>query len=227
MKFFGVSLNTPAPSAKGSRPVPSQLLSGREGALCRWRKELQRFEMLWNDRQVFREGVRGASVYLYSTFLTKYQKYSGISDSEVTSKVNALFPCLEQVEGTKVTERAVNGKPRAYTWSDFQRTLSRESLACPSHKMISELLRITPEESKLTGWPVHGAEVTLSREAKRKMRRQLIRSWFVDDGELPIPVRDLCTRICNHDPRLKCALATVSKDYNNVMNSASKPLFSF
>jgi|GEM_PF-1739486 len=227
MTFFNLSISQKAPSdGKGLVAVPKGL-NPRQGAKARWQKEVERFRTLWKHRGVFREGVRAAAVYLHYTFLRQHKKYSDISDQQVKDEMDSLFKCLEKVDGTKVTDASVKGKSRIYSRSDFDRQLKTESDAIPSHEMISQQLKITEVESRLTGWPEFGSVPELSRDNKQAMRRQLLRSWYVDGGEPAPSCRMIAERISRTDIRLKCAHRTISDDINVVMGPVTEPLCNF
>jgi hypothetical protein len=223
MLLFGVCPpERTRPPARSGRPVPAQL-NPRLGAQARWKKEVERFEKLWKHRRVFREGVRGAAVYLYRKFLNNHKYYSGgLSDEDIKRKMDELFDSLEQFDQSEDTKTVPVTGSRNYSRRQFDTMLAKECNAKPLHTFISERLRITGEESALTGWPAFGEEPKLSCSAKRKMRRDLIRMWFIENDEPVPPYRELADRISNHDPRLKCAFRTVCDDCNEVMGSINR-----
>jgi hypothetical protein len=217
--LFGIATERRSkPTHTSGKPVPDAI----KGAQARWKKEVERFEKLWKHRHLFREGVRGAAVYLYHTFLKYHQRGNkGLSDEEIRRKMDSLFHSLERINPTGSTGTVISGKSRDYSLRDFERQLLTKSDAKPSHNLISELLKITPAESSLTGWPAVGETKKLTCADKRALRRRLIQMWFVEDGELQPTCRQLAERIGKHDPRLTCTFRTALSDYKAVMSSAS------
>ena len=209
--FFGCVKKPDVKSSQTAmRAMPPQL-DPVKGAKARWRKEVERFRKLWNHRGVFKEGVRAAAVYLHLTFLRNHF----VPNDELVSEMNKLFECLERADEAQTS----TGKSRGYSRRQFERQLATKCEAKPSHSMIANLLRITDEESKLTGWPAFGAVPPLNRRDKALMRRQIIRERFVVAGQPSATCREIADWIASNHPELKCVFRTICSDRKAVLVS--------
>lgn len=192
--------------------------AGLAGYAARWLNELKRFRTLWAARETFAEGTRGGAVFLYLKFLRRCQTLLPLSDGEIRDEMESLFLALEQVGGSRPRVRGKGKTSREYSRKEFEAALQRKNTgANPSHAMISQLLRISRNESTLTGWPEWGGLSECEKTAKQKQieRRRLLRLMlFREDGtqkNLP-SLRELQDRIGYLDSELKCAHKTIGSD---------------
>jgi hypothetical protein len=205
LEQFGEFIGVAKPEFR--QPTGKLLANGldpkRTGRM-RWDRDVERMILLLEHRGIIREGQRGAAVFLFSTFL----KRCGFRGAEFRKEVERIWPHLELASGEKPGLHGV--RYREYSRREFERQLSTNSDANPSHRQIASMLAITVEESRLTGWPSADAEPVLSRATKQQMRRAIL-TPVIQSG-VNLSIRKAIELVATTDGRLGCATDTMTKD---------------
>ncbi len=197
--------------------------AGQSGYRSRWLLELERLETLLKIRGTFREGTRGASVWIYLVILRRVQMLLGKTDSDIRGSMELLWLALEQPGGKRDRRGRKGSTSRDFSRGQFETARARPNTqAQPSHQYISESLRITRHESELTGWPEWGSVLELAPKEKWKReerQRWLRKRLFDDDGRqkkgLP-SLRTLTEWLEFTDERLACSFSTVKRDLDAI-----------
>ena len=187
-----------------SLPKPNRLISaknaelqarGRKGSAGRWRHDLARFNALSELRKTWPVGVRNNAVFVLATILKSLKRADGRPEfppGVVLEEIRNLWKRMEQPSGNRFDWQAAVATVNV----SESRPVSRPV----KHQTIADLLRVTPEEAELCGWPAASAfgkkpEVAqLSRTATCLKRREAIRDIVGELGHCP-PYRDLAKRV--------------------------------
>lgn len=208
--LLGVSVQR-QPRLDQAASVVSELAKyGRQGAMARWSKDLDRFQRLEELRGQWRSGQRNNAVFVLAAILRSLKKHPDLlTGDDILTAVRRTWERCEQVAGN------------SFTWSEAAAILRKsEGGTRPiSHQTIADLLDVTPDEAPVVGWPAAkrfgGQEqrVELTRAESQDQRRQLLRIWITGLGYTPtaaVAVEFLS------EQGIDCVTNTVLKDMNAI-----------
>jgi hypothetical protein len=177
---------------------------GAKGAAARWRYDLNRFRLLWALRGSFSVGMRSKALNVWCQILASLSGVDALDRETIIDEARQLWETFPQPDG------------EPYTWAAALRVIdsaisARRQRRPIRHDTISGLLEITPEESRVCGWPPATAAGVpqLDRNAAKQRRRELLREWC--SGPSVPALRDLAERM-EREAGLKATAATIRTD---------------
>ena len=212
LEQLGEWFNAPMPDVKPGVSTGKSLKGGQNAAMTgrlRWERDYERLLKLLHHRGIIPEGQRAATVYLAVRLL----RGLGYDGAELRAKAEIVWSFIQHCAGIKQVERngKVGSRNRDYTRREFDAQVGIVNLNPPSHRRIANMLKITPEESILTEWPIAGAEPKLSRTEVAVLRRAWLRGKCQQHDELP-SVRRLAELLPEYDCRLKSGKDAIAND---------------